>query len=139
MSYEENPWRPMSHPPGLRHYHGDALRGLFVLAALIMILAISMGAILPLSTFGTVTFAVVLMIVAGITNPAQNWINWVNVILAVVGTLIFGMNAVAHYRAGGTLLDISYISVEALGLIFLFAIYFSVKTVRGLALRSNLS
>ena len=121
------------------HYHGDTLRGLFVIGAVVMIIGTSTGANLPLSTLGTVIFAVVLMVVAGATNPEQSWINWVNAVIAVVGAILFGNDAITHYRAVGTLFDMSYLYSEALALLFLVSIYFAIKTVRGMALRPHLS
>ena len=137
--YEGTLGKSPTPPPGLRHYHGDALRGLFVVAALLMLLGHTLGGAWTLATGDTIIFAVLLMVAAGITNPAQLWINWANVALAVVGALTFGIASLDHYRAGGALLDLSYLVIEALAIIFLFAVYFSVKTVRGLLLRTTLS
>ncbi|MCR4333647.1 MAG: hypothetical protein NUV60_01300, partial [Patescibacteria group bacterium] len=79
------------------HYHGNAVRAIFVAGAILLIVAKSTGAEIPLSTFGTVFGAVMLVVAAGITNPAQFWIHWVNAVIAVYGTLLFGSTAVEHY------------------------------------------
>jgi hypothetical protein len=122
------------------HYHGDGVRVLFVVSAVILIVAQSTGAELPLSTFGTVIAAVVLVIAAGITNPAQFRIHWANAFLAMFGVLIFGTTAVNHYRTpGASLFDSSFVYVEALALLSLIALYFTTRTVRGLYMKENYS
>ena len=121
------------------HYHGAGVRTIFVVGAVVLIVAQSTGADLPLSTFGAVISAVFLVIAAGITNPAQHTIHWVNAFIAIVGTLLFGTTAVNHYRAGASLFDPSFIYVEALTILSLMALYLTTRTIRGRLLRSNFS
>ena len=121
------------------HYHGNEVRGIFVLGALVLIVAQSTGADLPLSTTQAVVSAVVLVITAGITNPAQYWIHWLNAFLAISGTLLFGTSAVEHYRAGVSVFDPSFTYTEALALLSLIALYFTTRTIRGLLQRPRLS
>lgn len=124
-------------PPhrSLPHYHGDEVKGLLVFIAFVIIVAQSTGADLPLSTWGAVGSAVVLVVVAGITNPKQVWIHWMSEAIAFVGTLVFGNAAVTHYRVGGSLLDSSFAYTEALALLFLLTLYFATRTIRGIYLR----
>ena len=117
------------------HYHGDSVRILLVLAALTLLVAATVGAALPLSTTNAVICAALLVLAAGVTNPEQAWIHWVNLLLALGGTLLFGVSAVEHYRAGGSLADTSFAFIEALALLSLIALYFTTKTVRGKTLR----
>ncbi len=117
------------------HYHGDGVRVIFVVGAVVLIVAQSTGAELPLSTVGAVISAVLLVIAAGITNPAQQSIHWVNAFLAIVGTLLFGTTAINHYRSGTSIFDPSFIYVEALALLSLMALYLTTKTIRGKLLR----
>lgn len=114
------------------HYHGDAVRALFVIAAVIVIVARSTGADLPLSTGGTVFAAIIMVVAAGLTNPGQFWIHWINAGLAVLGTLTFGISAVDHYRTGVSIFDHSFLYVEALALLSLIALYFTTRTIRGI-------
>lgn len=122
------------------HYHGEAVRALFVASAILLIVAKSTGGDIPLSTFGTVVSAIVLVIAAGITNPAQFWIHWANAFIAAYGTILFGMTAIQHYRAEGvSIFDISFLYIEALALLSLVALYFTARTVRGLHMRPDYS
>lgn len=141
MTYEGNGDGGMSVPPHreIRHYHGDNVRVLFVISAIVIIVAQSTGAELPLSTTGAVVSAVVLVVAAGITNPAQGWIHWLNAFIAVFGTLVFGMTAVSRYRAGMSIFDPSFTYIEALALLSLIALYFTTRTIRGFAQRPSLS
>ena len=121
------------------HYHGDNVRVLFVISAVVLIVAKSTGADLPLSTFSTVLSAVVLVVAAGITNPEHFWIHWLNAFLAIYGTLLFGTTAVDHYRAGLSVFDSSFVYIEALALLSLIALYFTTRTVRGIHMRRKFS
>lgn len=120
------------------HYHGDEVRRLFMVGALVIIFAQSTGAALPLSTFGAVVSATALVIAAGITYNRLNWIHWVNALFAVLGTLVFGMAAVTRYRAGTSAFDLSFIYIEALAFLSLVALYYTTRTIRGIMLRKHL-
>lgn len=112
------------------HYHGDAVRTLFFAGAIILIVAQSTGADLRLSTTSAITFAILLVVAAGITNP-------LNALLAALGTLFFGTTAVEHYRADISIFDTSFAYIEALALLSLVALYFTTRTIRGFRLRSD--
>lgn len=120
------------------HYHGDKTRVIFVVSAIILILAKSTGADLPLNTFGTVVAAVTLVIAAGVTNPVQFGIHWLNASLSIIGAILFGTTAVDHYRAGLGVFDSSFVYVEALAFLSLLALYFTTRTVRGVHQRHEL-
>lgn len=137
MTFEGNGDLGESVPPRHRipHYHGDQARVLFVVCAVVLIIAQSTGAELPLSTMGAVMAAVLLVVTAGITNPAQGWIHWLNEFIAMFGVLLFGTSAVSHYRAGASIFDTSFAYIEALALLSLIALYFTTRTIRGFHMR----
>jgi hypothetical protein len=135
MAYDEI---PESVPPlrGIPHYHGDVVRALFVVAAVLIVVGAAMSAALPVPALGAIAFAVVLILAAGITNPATGWIHWANAALALVSSLIFGYAAVATYRTGGALADpTSFAFTLALALVSLMALYLATRTIRGMLLR----
>lgn len=119
------------------HYHGDTVRALFVLGAITLIVAQSTSVDLPLSTGNAVIAAAILVVAAGITNPAQTWIHWVNAVLAALGSIIFGTAVIEHYQSGLSGFNSSFFFLEALALLSLVALYFSTSTIRGLALKSE--
>lgn len=137
MTYEGN--GSMNVPPRrhIPHYHGDAVRMLFVVGAVVLIIAQSTGAVLPLSTGGTIITAILLVIMAGITNPAQYLIHWMNAGIVIMGTLVFGTAAINHYRAGSNIFDPSFVYIETIALLSLFALYFTTRTIRGLLQRPS--
>ena len=139
MTYEGNGDGGISVPPHhvIPHYHGDGVRTIFVASAVLLIVAKSVGAELPLSTFSTVVGAVVLVVAAGVTNPASRGIHWLNAALAITGTLLFGRTAVNHYSAGTNIADTSFLFVEALALLSLIALYFTTRTIRGIRQRPD--
>ena len=135
MVYEGDGGESVPPKREIPHYHGDESRAVFFIGALVLVFAASIGAELPLSTTGAVVAAILLVITAGVTNPASAAIHWTNAFLAVVGTLLFGTSAVNHYRAGVSLLDKSFIFIEALALLSLVALYFTTRTIRGITQR----
>ena len=138
MAYGENEGESVPPRRLIPHYHGDEARILFVVTALVLIFAQSTGADLPLSATMTVVSAVVLVIAAGVTNPNNPGIHWVNAFLAVLGTLFFGTNAVSQYRAGIELLAPAFLYVEILALLSLITLYFTTRTLRGFTQRGTM-
>jgi len=128
---------PRSIPPlrEVPHYHGDALRTLFVTEATLLIVAAATGAQLALSPTTSVGAAIALVVAAGITNPAQHWIHYANGLLAALGAIIFGVQAVGSYPMDMD--SSSFVFALALALISLVALYLATRTIRGLLLRDN--
>jgi hypothetical protein len=139
MVYEGDGTEIVPKKRKIYHYHGDEVRVLFVVGAIVLFVAQSTGADLPLSTVGSVVTAVLLVVAAGITNPLQKGIHWLNALLAICGTIIFGLAAVKHYRAGLSVFDLSFAYTEALALLSLLALYFTTRTIRGVLQRARLS
>ena len=137
MTFEGSDGESVPPKREIPHYHGDTTRVLFIIGAFLLIVAQSTDADLPLSTAGAVIAAVVLVISAGITNPDNFGIQWVNAFLSVVGTLLFGTSAVTRYRAGISFFDSSFIYIEALALLSLIALYFTTRTIRGIFQRRH--
>ena len=133
----DNGGRVIGVPPrrGIPHYHGDEARTVFVVSAIVIIVAQSTGANLPLSTSGAVVSAAMLVIAAGVTNPATLWIHWFDGLLAFFGTILFGTAAINQYRAGMDIFNPSFTFLEALALLSLIALYFTTQTIRGILQR----
>ena len=121
------------------HYYGDTVRMLFVSVAVLLIVAATTGARLPLSAADAIAAAVILAVAAGITNPEQRWIHWANETIAILGTLVFASSAIGNWRAGAGITDSSYLFTEIIALLSLVSLYFTTKTIRGILLRPRLS
>lgn len=118
------------------HYHGDVVRILFVLAAGLIFLAELLNGNLPFSTAATVLIAVLLVISAGITNPAQLWIHWVNLFFSLIGLMLFGGTALTRFRTDAPFSESFLVGVIAV--VFLAALYLSTRTVRGLMVHKEI-
>lgn len=117
----------------IAHYHGSCVRKLFFFAAVLMLVSLpffrndmAVPVIFSVLAILAVTFA------AGYTNPKTKWILIFNTIVAAVGLVVFGMQAILGYSLQR---DALFFVNLILALDFLFAFYYSVKTVRGHHLR----
>jgi hypothetical protein len=125
-------------PREVSHYYGNVVRSLFIINAILLLASGTTAVEMPLSEGGAVFFAIVLIILAGITNPAQKWIHYVNEVIAVLGVALFAQSALAHYRAGVHPSDPSFFFIEILSILFLAALYYSTKTVRAILLHQKM-
>ena len=123
-------------PPhfGPSHYYGDIVRILFVVGAAFLFISQFMGN--PFVTpIAALIIAVILVVAAGLTNPVQTWIHWANVFLSGLLLIMFGSIAVTRYQETGTVILSTWL-VIILVLVFLCALYSSVKTLRGVLMRN---
>ena len=121
---------PVAHKP---HYHGDSVRGLFVMAAGLIFLAELLGGNLPFTTGAAVLFVITLVVAAGVTNPKQVWIHWINLLISVMGLMLFGVTALSRFRDDAPFSE-SFI-IGCLAVVFLIALYLATRTVRGFMIR----
>lgn len=113
------------------HYHGDQVRGLFVAIAILAFLTQFIGTKLPLTTAALMVIIIVLVIAAGITNPAQHWIHWVNLAISIIGVLLFGSFALSRLHEGMGLVSQNGL-IAIIAVLFVIALYFTTRTIRGL-------
>lgn len=108
-----------------------------MIAAIIMLLTLPTFKDL-LNVPVTVSVAAILLLgfAAGFTNPKQTWDAGINATISTVGFLIFESAAVWTYQQhfNTDQAEKFFLTNIGLGLLFLIAIYFSVKTLRGLML-----
>ncbi len=116
------------------HYYGDAVRKCFLLIAcgLIFLAPVFIGylpALLPIVIVGVV----LLVTLAALTNPKKQWVMTANALVAAAGILFAESIALLAYNDDQTILFLSH---QVMAIVFLFAMYFSVKTVRAMMLGS---
>lgn len=121
----------------LKHYYGDIVRYLFITAAILMVigLPIFQNYIQWPLVISIITITV-LGIAAGLTNPKQKISAVVNLIISIFGFIIFAytsVNAINQTPSNDKFL----LTDIVLSLIFLFATYFAMKTVRAEMLDPN--
>lgn len=117
---------------GPSHYYGDIVRILFVINAVLIFIAQFLGNAFLTPQLALLS-AVALVIAAGLTNPVTTSIHWVNTILSGGGLIIAG-NFVLTRFSEGELLTKGWV-VSAVTLIFVIALYSSIKTLRGALMR----
>jgi len=113
------------------HYYGDLVRKHFVFAAVFMLFTLPFFKdYTPVSLSVSLIIILVLDIIAGLTNPRQKWGAMLDTIVASVGLLGFGNFAVKAYIEYGVF-NFYFWENQVLAIVFLFALYFSIKTLRG--------
>lgn len=114
----------------LEHYYGDIVRYLFLAAALIMLITLPLFQdYVEAPTMYSIIGIAILGIAAGLTNPKQMVSAAVNFIIAIIGLAIFGYTAVDSFQ--NQISDDKFLLTNViLAVIFLFAVYFSMKTLR---------
>lgn len=113
-----------------KHYHGDAVRLLFVGIAVLVFLTEFIGVRLPFTSAGIISIILILVISAGITNPVQKWIHIVNMVIAIFGTMLFGNIALARLTVPNASFSQTG-TVLVIAILFVVALYFATRTVRG--------
>ena len=91
---------------------------------------------LPISTPASLVIIAILGLSAGFTDPRQWWMAVLNAIIAIVGTVAYGYFGVTAYETYSEKSWLFWVN-EALALIFVTALYYSAKTVRGMANRKH--
>lgn len=121
----------------LQHYYGDIVRYLFLSAGVLMLIGLPIFQdYINLPVIISVCAIAILGIAAGLTNPQQMMSATANFVVAIAGFIIFAYNSVVAY--GNEIADDKFLlSNVVLGVLFLFALYFSMKTLRARMLDQN--
>jgi hypothetical protein len=119
--------------PSVAHYYGDYVRQIFVVTGAAMLLLAPFlinraPALLPFVIGGSI----ILVILAALTNPKKVWVLMADSLAAGVGIVVFESLALAAYASGNWL---AFIALEVVTIAFLFALYYSLKTVRTMMFR----
>ncbi len=119
-------------PARTRHYHGDAVRALFLTNA-VLVFVTKFVAGTPMFSFGAMMLLILtLVIAAGITNPAQRWIHTVNMLVSIAGVLTFAWLSFSRIESAAQLFSGDGL-LAVIALLFLAALYLATRTVRGYA------
>lgn len=116
----------------ISHYYGDFVREFLLGGAVVMLLAAPFYADeIRMELPFEVISALIFVALAAITNPWKKSILAADAIAAGIATVVYQIWALNGY---GTASNTAFILREAVSFIFLFAFYFSVKTVRAMVL-----
>ena len=116
--------------PAIPHYYGDYVRQIFIGCAAIMLvvspfLASTLPGALPFEIGG----ALVIAILGALTNPIKQMSMLANSIAGGVGVVTYELLALNAFFSGAM---IGFFVREVLAIAFLFALYFSLKTLRNM-------
>lgn len=116
------------------HYYGDMVRRCFMLAGGLMLVATPFFQDrLPVSAYVGLFAILVLDVMAGLANPLMRWLGYAEALIALGACMTFEYYAIRDFAPGDPLFWINQI----LALLFFVALYYSVKTARGAALRQQ--
>lgn len=117
--------------PRISHYYGDAVRTLFIAAAVLMIV----GAPFYSDGYANVQYIILgviaIVALAALTNPRKILFAVFDAVAAGIGLCLYSLWALEGYRAEEPL---AYVLRGAIAVIFLFTFYFSMKTLRAMML-----
>ncbi len=120
-----------------RHYYGDAVRFLFMLAAIIMLITLPfLSGKLPVPIYFSILVILIIGVLAGITNPLQKWISVLNAVISIGALSAFEYFAVKSL-INNKVTTLYFITNQVLAFVFLFALYYSIKTLRALYLKQK--
>jgi hypothetical protein len=117
--------------PAVPHYYGDVARQIMLGAVAIMMLGApfysdSLTAEFPFEIIG----AIIIVAFAALTNPLKRSIVTFDTLLTGAGAAVFGLWAFLGYSE----IDVAFVLRDVIALLFLFAFYFSLKTLRAMIL-----
>lgn len=117
------------------HYYGDLVRKFFLAGAIFMIVALPfMNSYIEVPLYISILAAITIGVIAGITNPAQKWAGILNFCIALAASFVFEYQAVIGYT-NYSYLHRTFWANQLLAIIFLIALYYSTKTVRGMMVK----
>ncbi|HEU0050862.1 MAG TPA: hypothetical protein VFQ60_02275 [Patescibacteria group bacterium] len=133
----DQPPPPKEAPP--KHYYGDHVRKLFLLAGALMICTFPFFQNLidvPVSL--TIFFVLIIALFAGIQSPRHRWTALFNSIVSITALCVFEYKAVSFYFTNGYDSKPTFFwTNELLALIFFFALYFGTKSLRAMPARGS--
>jgi hypothetical protein len=117
----------------IEHYYGDSARELILGGTALMLLTSPLYADkLSLEFPFEVAGAIAAVCFAALTNPWKRWVLIGDAVLSGAAVVIFQGWAVLDFSGDE---PVAFVFREAITLVAVFALYFSVKTVRAMALR----
>lgn len=126
-----NSWRSsLDWGGGIPHYYGDYVRSLFIATAVLSFVALPLwGELVPFGIIAEVGAALLLVLLAALTTARNLQVMLINATVAAVSVVLLETYAVLLHAQQPMQL---FLAREAGVLLMLAALYFSVKTARGM-------
>lgn len=118
--------------PSVPHYYGDSVRQLLLGAAALMIISSPLYSDTLRQEFPLIVIgAVVAAAFAAMMNPRDRWVVIGSAAISGVGLVVYAMWGMSGYDSVS---PIAFVLRLAVAVVFLFAFYFSMKTLRAFML-----
>lgn len=112
------------------HYYGDTVRKIFLICGLVILITLPfLKSNISSPTFYSIIIVLILAFLAGMTNPKLKAVMIGDVIVSLISFCIFAYEAITKFT---NLIDLLFITNLTLAVLFLFAFYWSVKSIRSL-------
>lgn len=134
MTNDYENMNPGSRKRGIPHYYGDIIRKYLLFAGAMLLIAVLvdkelLSFYLFIGIFGVLVFTVL----AALISPKVTSAIFTNAVISALMFLIFEYFAINAYLKSQTFLDSIFILRQVIAIAFLVALYFSTKTLRGMA------
>ena len=118
--------------PSVPHYYGDSVRQLLLGAAALMIVASPLYSDTLRVQFPPIIIgALIAAAFAALINPRDRWVVLGSAVVSGIGLAVYAMWGMAGYD---TVNPVAFVLRLAVAVVFLFAFYFSMKTLRAFML-----
>ncbi len=117
------------------HYYGDLVRRMFFFGAVIMLVTLPFFRdLVPVHVSISSFMIVALTLIAALTNPVSKEVAWLNVMVSAAAIVVFEYYAVQTLSLGDWDFKLTsfFWTNHVLAVDFVFALYYSAKTLRGM-------
>ncbi|MEK7519321.1 MAG: hypothetical protein AAB565_00825 [Patescibacteria group bacterium] len=122
------------------HYYGDTVRRLFLAAGIIIAFSIPFFSHpIPTSSLISLALVLALVVLAGYTSPRKKEVVAIDALTSALAILVFGTHAslVWSLNYKDWYSTIFFLILITLVIIFIFALYYSVKSFRGMPFKNK--
>lgn len=128
----ESPASGIFSSQNIPHYYGDTARWLMLLVAAILFVTVPVFPdLLPFSPLLQIVTAVLLVVFAALTSPHKRWTVVCDALLSGIVLIAVELIAIETYAGSSGAI---FLLREGIALVLLFALYYSLKTLRSMAL-----
>lgn len=128
----ENDWQApdFMKKKNIPHYYGDSVRNMFIASAVIYAIALPLfGSLLPFDIYSGIGIVLLLVFLAGITNPYSQVLMFINAGVAGIGVYLMQTSAISGFGIDSTAL---FVLRQIVVILLLIAFYDGVKTARNM-------
>jgi hypothetical protein len=122
----------------VEHYYGDIVRGCFAFASFILLGTMLIDwRLLNLYLIVGVAGTAALVVLAGLTNPKSLHVLMVEAAVSALSFIFFEYAAIGAFQTVQVFSSPTFLLRQLLAILFLIALYYSIKSIRWLRLLQN--